>query len=104
METPLHHFFFLNFVVLFFELFYTLQTNVIYYISISHGLCTIRREEDVFELYMVPYKVFNPFLLDQQFCYVVCLLHLVTLPGVGPNMAISFSVYDTGSTLWHFHQ
>ncbi|KAJ0635452.1 putative mitochondrial carrier protein [Helianthus annuus] len=50
------------------------QRNVIYYRGISHALRTISREEGIFGLY----KGLGP-----------CLL------GVGPNLAISFSVYDT---------
>ncbi|KAF5772333.1 putative mitochondrial carrier domain protein [Helianthus annuus] len=50
------------------------QRNVIYYRGISHALRTISREEGIFGLY----KGLG-----------ACLL------GVGPNLAISFSVYDT---------
>ncbi|KAJ0462475.1 putative mitochondrial carrier domain superfamily [Helianthus annuus] len=48
--------------------------NVIYYRDISHALRTISREEGIFGLY----KGLG-----------ACLL------GVGPNLSISFSVYDT---------
>ncbi|XP_027163361.1 mitochondrial substrate carrier family protein B-like isoform X2 [Coffea eugenioides] len=59
------------------------QTNVAYYRGIWHALCTISREEGAFGLY----KGLG-----------------ATLLGVGPNLAISFSVYDTARTLWHFHR
>ncbi|KAL2525812.1 Mitochondrial substrate carrier family protein [Abeliophyllum distichum] len=56
------------------------QTNVIYYRGISHALCTISKEEGVSGLY----KGLG-----------------ATLLGVGPNLAISFSVYDTIRSYWH---
>ncbi|KAL6977405.1 hypothetical protein U1Q18_026203 [Sarracenia purpurea var. burkii] len=55
------------------------QTNVIYYRGIWHALRTISREEGVFGLY----KGLG-----------------ATLLGVGPNLAISFSVYDTLRSYW----
>uniref|UniRef100_A0A5B7BWB7 Mitochondrial substrate carrier family protein B-like n=1 Tax=Davidia involucrata TaxID=16924 RepID=A0A5B7BWB7_DAVIN len=55
------------------------QTNVIYYRGIWHALHTISREEGAFGLY----KGLG-----------------ATLLGVGPNLAISFSVYDTLRSYW----
>ncbi|GFY83590.1 mitochondrial substrate carrier family protein [Actinidia rufa] len=55
------------------------QTNVIYYRGIWHALHTISKEEGVFGLY----KGLGASLL-----------------GVGPNLAISFSVYDTLRSYW----
>ncbi|GFY82157.1 mitochondrial substrate carrier family protein [Actinidia rufa] len=55
------------------------QTNVIYYRGIWHALSTISREEGVFGIY----KGLGASLL-----------------GVGPNLAISFSVYDTLRLYW----
>ncbi|KAA8534160.1 hypothetical protein F0562_031647 [Nyssa sinensis] len=55
------------------------QTNVIYYKGICHALHTISREEGTFGLY----KGLG-----------------ATLLGVGPNLAISFSVYDTLKSYW----
>ncbi|XP_057475116.1 uncharacterized protein LOC130763205 isoform X1 [Actinidia eriantha] len=55
------------------------QTNVIYYRGIWHALRTISKEEGVFGLY----KGLGASLL-----------------GVGPNLAISFSVYDTLRSYW----
>ncbi|GFY82159.1 uncharacterized protein LOC130793012 isoform X1 [Actinidia eriantha] len=55
------------------------QTNVIYYRGIWHALRTISREEGVFGIY----KGLGASLL-----------------GVGPNLAISFSVYDTLRLYW----
>ncbi|KAI3458642.1 hypothetical protein Pfo_015305 [Paulownia fortunei] len=59
------------------------QTNVIYYRGIWHALHTISKEEGLFGLY----KGLG-----------------ATLLGVGPNLAISFSVYDTARSYWHFHR
>ncbi|KAK6135889.1 hypothetical protein DH2020_030376 [Rehmannia glutinosa] len=59
------------------------QTNVIYYRGIWHALHTISREEGALGLY----KGLG-----------------ATLLGVGPNLAISFSVYDTARSYWHFHR
>ncbi|KAL7107732.1 hypothetical protein ABFS83_06G073200 [Erythranthe nasuta] len=59
------------------------QTNVAYYRGIWHALSTISKEEGVFGLY----KGLG-----------------ATLLGVGPNLAISFSVYDTTRSYWHFHR
>ncbi|XP_059628069.1 uncharacterized protein LOC132270884 [Cornus florida] len=59
------------------------QTNVIYYRGIGHTLRTITREEGAFGLY----KGLG-----------------ATLLGVGPNLAISFSVYDTLKSYWHSHR
>lgn len=59
------------------------QTNVIYYRGIGHTLRTIRKEEGVFGLY----KGLG-----------------ATLLGVGPNLAISFSVYDTMRSYWLSHR
>ncbi|KAL8241070.1 hypothetical protein R6Q59_014425 [Mikania micrantha] len=55
------------------------QTNINYYKGIWHALHTISKEEGVFGLY----KGLG-----------ACLL------GVGPNLAISFSVYDTVRSYW----
>ncbi|KAK2968577.1 hypothetical protein RJ640_009405 [Escallonia rubra] len=55
------------------------QRNVIYYRGIWHALRTISREEGIFGLY----KGLG-----------------ATLLGVGPNLAISFSVYDTVRSYW----
>ncbi|XP_038678872.1 mitochondrial substrate carrier family protein B-like isoform X2 [Tripterygium wilfordii] len=55
------------------------QTNVMYYRGIWHALQTIRREEGVLGLY----KGLG-----------------ATLLGVGPNLAISFSVYECLRSLW----
>nr|XP_043633927.1 mitochondrial substrate carrier family protein B-like [Erigeron canadensis] len=59
------------------------QTNVNYYRGIWHALCTISREEGIFGLY----KGLG-----------ACLL------GVGPNLAISFSVYDTVRSYWQLQR
>ncbi|CAK9135674.1 unnamed protein product [Ilex paraguariensis] len=59
------------------------QTNIIYYRGIWHALRTISREEGVWGLYKG---------LD------------ATLLGVGPNLAISFSVYDTVKSYWQFQR
>ncbi|GMH04246.1 hypothetical protein Nepgr_006085 [Nepenthes gracilis] len=55
------------------------QTNVIYYRGIWHALCTIRKDERIFGLY----KGLG-----------------ATLLSVGPNIAISFSVYETLRSQW----
>ncbi|XP_074308204.1 uncharacterized protein LOC141643077 [Silene latifolia] len=55
------------------------QTNVMYYNGIWHALRTICKEEGVFGLY----KGLGPTLLS-----------------VGPNIAISFSVYETLRSQW----
>ncbi|KAM7494854.1 hypothetical protein LguiB_029463 [Lonicera macranthoides] len=57
----------------------TAQTNLIYYRGILHALRTICKEEGVSGLY----KGLG-----------------ATLLGVGPNLAISFSVYDTVRSYW----
>ncbi|XP_060175475.1 mitochondrial adenine nucleotide transporter ADNT1-like isoform X2 [Lycium barbarum] len=59
------------------------QTNVIYYRGIWHALQTISREEGIVGLY----KGMG-----------------ATLLGVGPNLAISFSVYDTVRSYWQSHR
>ncbi|KAK9075432.1 hypothetical protein SSX86_003755 [Deinandra increscens subsp. villosa] len=59
------------------------QRNVMYYRGIWHALTTISREEGIFGLY----KGLG-----------ACLL------GVGPNLAISFSVYDTARSYWQLHR
>ncbi|KAL3838480.1 hypothetical protein ACJIZ3_023071 [Penstemon smallii] len=59
------------------------QTNVIYYRGMWHALHTISKEEGLFGLY----KGLG-----------------ATLLGVGPNLAISFSVYDTTRSYWHLHR
>ncbi|XP_049411711.1 uncharacterized protein LOC125874739 isoform X2 [Solanum stenotomum] len=59
------------------------QTNVIYYRGIWHALQTISREEGIAGLY----KGMG-----------------ATLLGVGPNLAISFSVYDTVRSYWQSHR
>nr|GEY92660.1 mitochondrial substrate carrier family protein B-like [Tanacetum cinerariifolium]GEZ11314.1 mitochondrial substrate carrier family protein B-like [Tanacetum cinerariifolium] len=59
------------------------QRNVIYYKGIWHALRTISREEGFFGLY----KGLG-----------ACLL------GVGPNLAISFSVYDTARSYWQLQR
>ncbi|KAG5599785.1 hypothetical protein H5410_031155 [Solanum commersonii] len=59
------------------------QTNVIYYRGIWHALQTISREEGIASLY----KGMG-----------------ATLLGVGPNLAISFSVYDTVRSYWQSHR
>ncbi|XP_047982857.1 mitochondrial substrate carrier family protein B-like isoform X1 [Salvia hispanica] len=61
----------------------TAQTNVIYYRGIFHSLRTISKEEGFRGLY----KGLGP-----------------TLLGVGPNLAISFSVYDTARSYWQLHR
>ncbi|CAI0412156.1 unnamed protein product [Linum tenue] len=55
------------------------QTNVLYYRGIGHALQTICREEGVLGLY----KGLG-----------------ATLLGVGPNIALSFSVYESLRSLW----
>lgn len=57
----------------------TAQTNVIYYKGIWHALQTISKDEGIFGLY----KGLG-----------------ATLLSVGPNIAISFSVYETLRSLW----
>ncbi|KAJ8765858.1 hypothetical protein K2173_020374 [Erythroxylum novogranatense] len=59
------------------------QTNIIYYRGISHALRTICRDEGVFGLY----KGLG-----------------ATLLGVGPNIAISFTVYETLRSFWQSHR
>ncbi|XP_055959941.1 uncharacterized protein LOC126660662 isoform X2 [Mercurialis annua] len=59
------------------------QTNVIYYKGIFHALQTITTEEGVFGLY----KGLG-----------------ATLLGVGPNIAIGFSVYETLRSFWQSHR
>lgn len=59
------------------------QTNVIYYRGIWHALQTISREEGIVGLYKGM---------------------AATLLGVGPNLAISFSVYDTVRSYWQSHR
>ncbi|XP_024974255.1 mitochondrial substrate carrier family protein B-like isoform X2 [Cynara cardunculus var. scolymus] len=59
------------------------QTNVNYYRGIWHALHTISREEGIFGLY----KGLG-----------ACLL------GVGPNLAISFSVYHTARSYWQLQR
>ncbi|KAL9388804.1 hypothetical protein Peur_017409 [Populus x canadensis] len=59
------------------------QTNVIYYRGIWHALQTISREESVFGLY----KGLG-----------------ATLLGVGPSIAISFSVYESLRSFWQLHR
>lgn len=59
------------------------QTNVNYYRGIWHALHTISREEGIFGLY----KGLG-----------ACLL------GVGPNLAISFSIYDTVRSYWQLQR
>ncbi|XP_055831348.1 uncharacterized protein LOC129900408 isoform X1 [Solanum dulcamara] len=59
------------------------QMNVIYYRGIWHALQTISREEGIAGLY----KGMG-----------------ATLLGVGPNLAISFSVYDTVRSYWQSHR
>lgn len=59
------------------------QTNVMYYRGISHALQTISKEEGFFGLY----KGLG-----------------ATLLGVGPNLAISFSVYDTVRSYWQLQR
>ncbi|GKB74978.1 mitochondrial substrate carrier family protein B-like protein, partial [Tanacetum coccineum] len=59
------------------------QTNVNYYRGIWHALGTISKEEGIFGLY----KGLG-----------ACLL------GVGPNLAISFSVYDTVRSYWQLQR
>ncbi|KAL6580327.1 hypothetical protein OROMI_008351 [Orobanche minor] len=59
------------------------QTNVIYYRGIWHALRTISKEEGIFGLY----KGLG-----------------ATLLGVGPNLGISFAVYDTARSYWHLHR
>lgn len=59
------------------------QTNVTYYRGIWHSLRTICRDEGAIGLY----KGLR-----------------ATLLGVGPNLAISFSVYDTTKSLWQLHR
>uniref|UniRef100_A0A2P2LDG0 Mitochondrial substrate carrier family protein B-like n=2 Tax=Rhizophora mucronata TaxID=61149 RepID=A0A2P2LDG0_RHIMU len=59
------------------------QTNVIYYRGIWHALKTITQEEGALGLY----KGLG-----------------ATLLGVGPNIAISFSVYETLRSFWQSHR
>ncbi|KAJ7960182.1 Mitochondrial substrate carrier family protein [Quillaja saponaria] len=59
------------------------QTNVIYYRGIWHALHTIVKEEGILGLY----KGLG-----------------ATLLGVGPSIAISFSVYETLRTVWQSHR
>ncbi|CAN1173913.1 Mitochondrial substrate carrier family protein B [Linum perenne] len=59
------------------------QTNVIYYRGIGHALKTICKEEGVLGLY----KGLG-----------------ATLLGVGPNIALSFSVYESLRSLWQSHR
>ncbi|CAN0909580.1 Mitochondrial substrate carrier family protein B [Linum grandiflorum] len=59
------------------------QTNVIYYRGISHALQTICKEEGVRGLY----KGLG-----------------ATLLGVGPNIALSFSVYESLRSFWQSHR
>ncbi|KAF2296153.1 hypothetical protein GH714_036400 [Hevea brasiliensis] len=59
------------------------QTNIIYYRGILHALRTIIREEGVLGLY----KGLG-----------------TTLLGVGPSIAISFSVYETLRSFWQSHR
>ncbi|XP_041000822.1 mitochondrial substrate carrier family protein B-like isoform X1 [Juglans microcarpa x Juglans regia] len=59
------------------------QTNVIYYRGIWHALQTISKEEGILGLY----KGLG-----------------ATLLGVGPSIAISFSVYETLRSFWKLHR
>ncbi|KAJ7964586.1 Mitochondrial substrate carrier family protein [Quillaja saponaria] len=59
------------------------QTNVIYYRGLWHALQTIVKEEGILGLY----KGLG-----------------ATLLGVGPSIAISFSVYETLRSFWHSHR
>ncbi|KAF5179937.1 Mitochondrial carrier protein coac2 [Thalictrum thalictroides] len=59
------------------------QTNVIYYRGIAHALRTICRDEGFLSMY----KGLGASLL-----------------GVGPNIAISFSVYETQRTSWQLRR
>ncbi|GMH30578.1 hypothetical protein Nepgr_032421 [Nepenthes gracilis] len=59
------------------------QTNVIYYRGIWHALSTISKEEGVFGLY----KGLG-----------------ATILSVGPNLAISFSVYETLRSQWQLQR
>ncbi|XP_043698238.1 mitochondrial adenine nucleotide transporter ADNT1-like isoform X2 [Telopea speciosissima] len=59
------------------------QRNVTYYRGIWHALCTISRDEGALGLY----KGLG-----------------ATLLGVGPSIAISFSVYETLRSVWQSHQ
>ncbi|KAL8539119.1 hypothetical protein ACS0TY_000926 [Phlomoides rotata] len=61
----------------------TAQKNVIYYKGICHALHTISKEEGFLGLY----KGLGAALL-----------------GVGPNLAISFSVYDTARSYWQLQR
>ncbi|ONK62175.1 uncharacterized protein A4U43_C07F1160 [Asparagus officinalis] len=56
------------------------QTNYVYYQGISHALCSICKDEGIRGLY----KGLG-----------------ATLLGVGPSIAISFSVYETLRSYWH---
>ncbi|PON35287.1 Mitochondrial carrier protein [Parasponia andersonii] len=59
------------------------QTNMMYYRGIGHALGTITREEGISGLY----KGLG-----------------ATLLGVGPNIALSFSVYESLRCFWHSHR
>ena len=89
-----------------------LQTNVMYYRGIGHALQTICRDEGVLGLY----KGLGATLLVTFYCIVLffmliwILFSLVVdwdfplMQGVGPSIAISFSVYETLRSYWQLQR
>ncbi|KAF5729625.1 hypothetical protein HS088_TW21G01792 [Tripterygium wilfordii] len=84
------------------------QTNVMYYRGIWHALQTISREEGVLGLYKgLGATLLVCFYLHYILIYVMssffglCLTAgLSSLQGVGPSLAISFSVYEYLRSFW----
>ena len=85
----------------------TLQRQAIYYRGISHSFNTICKEEGFLGLYkglgatlLVSFAVLS--LIPYCFILVTLfnILLFLVMQGVGPSIAISFSVYESLRSFW----
>lgn len=83
-----------------------------YYRGIWHALRTISCEEGIFGLYkglgatlLVYFDVDSNFFYANYFLFGIRLIVFVSkMQGVGPNIAISFSVYESLRSSWQSHR
>ena len=87
---------------------------MMYYRGIWHALRTITHEEGVFGLYkglgatLLVWFDLNSGSVNNTFIFVLFGVHLTAflclMQGVGPNIAISFSVYESLRSSWQLHR
>ena len=86
-----------------------MQRSTIYYQGISHALHTICRDEGFRGLYkglgatlLVTFQLWFLFIRCSMMSVTFITIEILfVMQGVGPSIAISFSVYETLRSYWH---